>query len=135
MVDFNNLFGSVVGPLDIFVSQTIDIGFKILLAYVIWVIGKWLIGLAAKAIDLLDVKEWNFDDHIRSVIKKVFVPVANVVLILIILDTLGIGSNVVSAIVNGLTFTVAIALGLAFGRAMEDDARQIVGKVRAGVKK
>lgn len=131
---FNFAFADgLFGPLNLFVTQTVNIGLQLLLAYIIWLIGKWIIGMAIRGIELIDVKKWDIDDHIRGTIKKVFVPTAHVVLVLIILDTLNIGSSVVAAIAGGLTFTVAIALGLAFGRAFEDDARRIVDNVRKDV--
>lgn len=122
-------------PLQDFVSQVLLIIPKLIVAYIIWLVGKWLINYAVKAVDLLDVKKWDIDDKMRDVLKSILVPTAKVVLILIILDTLGIGTSVVASIVSAFTFAVAIALGLAFGKALEPDAKHLVDKFKKGVHK
>lgn len=137
VIDWSNLdlYTLFVAPLQLFVYQTIMLLPKLIAAYLIWLIGRWLISLALRALNLFDVKKWDLDDKVRDVLRKVFVPTANVVLILIILDTLGVGSNVVSAIVNALSFTFAIALGLAFGRALEPTASRLFERAKSDVTK
>jgi len=128
-----NYLNPIVNSLEIFVTQILLVVPKLIVAYIIWLIGKWGISYAIKAIDLLDVKKWKFDDRARDVFKGIFVPTAKVILILIILDTLGIGQNFVGAIINSITFAVAIALGLSFGKALEPDAKHIVDKIKHGI--
>jgi hypothetical protein len=108
---------------------------KLIVAYIIWIIGKWGINYVVKLVDKLDVKKWDFDDKAREAFKAILVPTAKVVLILVILDTLGIGRSFVSAVISGITFAIAIALGLAFGKALEGDAKQLVENFKKHVKK
>ena len=130
-----NYISPIVNSLEIFVSQILLVVPKLIVAYIIWLLGKWGIRYAVKAIDLLDIKKWKFDDHARDAFKAIFVPTAKILLILIILDTLGIGQNFIGAIINSVTFAVAIALGLSFGKALEPDAQHIVDKIKRGVHK
>jgi len=46
--------------------------------------------------------------------------------LLVVLDYLGVGRTIIGAVASGLTLMVAIALGLAFGKALEEDAKEIV---------
>lgn len=130
-----NYFNPIVNSLEIFISQVLLVVPKLIVAYIIWLLGKWAINYAVKAIDLLDVKRWKFDDRAREAFKAILVPTAKVILILIILDTLGIGQNFIGAIVNSITFAIAIALGLSFGKALEPDAKHILDKIKHGIHK
>lgn len=128
-----NIVNSIADSLGLFLSQVLMIIPQLIVAYVIWLIGKWLIDLALKGIDMFDVEKWELDDSVRNISKTILAPTAKAVLVLVILDTLGIGSNVVAALTNALTFTFAIALGLSFGEALKPHARQIVEKMEAGL--
>ena len=121
---------SIVEPLQIFFTEVILFIPKLIAAYIIWLIGSWVIDKFMHFIDAIDVKRFKFDDHIRLVAKGVLKPVAKFLLILVILDTFGIGSNIISALANGLTATIAIALGLSFGKALEDDATTVVKSLK-----
>ena len=57
-------------------------------------------------------------------------PLGKVILFLVVLDYLGIGRTVISALLSGLTFAIAIALGLAFGKALEGDAKEVVDSIK-----
>lgn len=119
-----------VAPFQLFFNQLALFIPKLLAAYVIWLVGKQLIEWAVVAIDRLDVKSWEFDDVVREKIKNVFVPTSKIILVLVILDTFGIATSFVSAIVSGITYTLAIALGLAFGKALEPEAKDLTQKVK-----
>lgn len=129
-MDLNEALGTVLNPLSLFISEVILFLPKVIAAYIIWLIGKWLIDWVSTNINRLDIKGWTFDDRIRGVIRTAFNYTAKFVLILIILDTFGIGSSIVAALVNGLTFTIAIALGLSLGRALEPEAQRFVDSMR-----
>ena len=131
----NYVVDPIFTSMNVFLSQILMVLPKLIIAYIIWILGKWAINYAVRAIDLLDVKKWKFDDHARDVFKAILVPTAKVILILIILDTLGIGQSIVSALVSSITFAIAIALGLAFGRALEPDAKHVVTKFKSHVHK
>lgn len=103
---------------------------KVIVAIVIWVVGKYFINLAASLIKKVDIKGTEVDDYLIGIFSKVVFVVGKVLLVLTILDYIGIGRTLVSALANGLTITIAIALGLAFGKALEDDARLIVSKTK-----
>ena len=114
----NNYLNQIAMPLDLFVTQTLMWLGKLIFAYIIWLIGKYLINLTINVLDRMDIPGMQFDDEARRVLKMILAPLAKFILVLVILDTLGIGSNVVSALMSGVTFTISIALGLAFGRAL-----------------
>lgn len=104
---------------------------KLVIALVIWYVGKYLLGFTSKLVKKLDLKGTKADDKAISTIVRLITVVGQVLLVLIILDYLGIGRTVVGAITNGLTFAVAIALGLAFGKALEDDAQSAVKTIKS----
>ncbi len=95
---------------------------KLIIALAIWYIGKYLLDLA---LSLIKKKE-------STAIAAGLVDVAGrVVLVLVILDYLGIGKTVIAALTQGMTFAIGIALGLAFGKALEDDAKKILSSVKS----
>lgn len=104
---------------------------KLILALIIWYLGRYLINLAVKLISKLDLKTTKIDDHAVATFSKLIIVVGRVLLVLIILDYLGIARTVVGAITNGLVYAVAIALGLAFGKALEDDAKEVVKTIKS----
>lgn len=130
-----NYINQIALPIDLFVTQTLLWVGKLLFAYIIWLIGKYIINLTVQLLDKTDIKGMQIDDDVRNTLKMFLLPIAKFVLILVILDTLGIGTNIVSAIMSGITFTVSIALGLAFGRALEPYANEMVQKVTRTVRK
>ena len=112
------------------ISQIIMVLPKLIIALLIWYIGKYLISLANKVIKKIDLKGTTIDDKAIETVSVIINFAGRVILALIILDYLGIGSSVISAIAQGITFAVAIALGLSFGRALEPDAKRIVENLR-----
>lgn len=108
---------------------------KIIIAIIIWVIGKYLIKLGVTLIRKLDVKGAKIDNYLTGVFSNIVLVVGKILLILVILDYLGVGKTVVGAIAGGLTLTVAIALGLSFGKALEEDARQLVQRFKGHLEK
>lgn len=129
-----NILNSLYTSFHIFISETLMLVPKLIAAYILWLVGKKLIEWTVSLIDKADIRQWEIDDKVRGIIKKVFVPVAKFILVLVILDTFGIGSTVIAALLNGLTYTIAIALGIAFGHALQEDANMLVNKVRNQVK-
>ena len=130
-----NIINSIIQSLGFFISDVLLIIPQLVAAYVIWLTGNWLIDLGVKGLDKLDIKKWKVDDKVRNLLKTLLVPTGKVVLILVILDTFGIGSSIIAAVTNGITFTIAIALGLAFGRALEPEAAKLVGSLKTEIKK
>lgn len=122
-----------IDSLNILLAQLILFLPKILFAYILWLIGKWLINVGVRLINLTKIDALRKADGLRRALKNVFVITAKVLLILIILDTFGIGSTVVGALLSGLTWTIAIALGLSFGKALEPIAKDIIDEIRGTI--
>jgi len=99
---------------------------KIIVAIVIWVIGKYFINLGVRLIRKIDIKGTKIDDYLIRIFSNVVLVVGKILLVLVVLDFLGVGRTIVGAVASGLTLMVAIALGLAFGKALEEDAKEIV---------
>jgi len=99
---------------------------KIIVALIIWVIGKYLINLGVALVRKIDIKGTKIDNYLIGVFSKVVLVVGKFLLFLVILDFLGVGRAIIGAIANGLTLMVAIAFGLAFGKALEEDAKEVV---------
>lgn len=129
--DYTNQYSeSFIGSLDLFISQILLFIPKLIFAYILWLIGKWLINLAVSFIRKLDIKRYQFDDRIRNTFLRIFVPASKAILFLVILDTFGIGSSLIQAVFNSIALSIAIALGLAFGRALEPEADRLTSMAR-----
>ena len=125
---------SFIDSLDLFVSEVLLFIPKLIFAYLLWIVGKWLINLAISAIARLDIKRWQFDDRLRSAFLRLFIPTSKVILFLVILDTFGIGSSIIQALFGAIALSIAIALGLAFGRALEPEANKLVDVARTNLR-
>jgi hypothetical protein len=104
---------------------------KLIIALIIWYIGKYLLNLTVKLVRKIDIKATKVDDKAIDTLARLIISVGQVLLVLIVLDYLGIGRTVVGAITSGLVYAIAIALGLAFGKALEDDAKDVVKTVKS----
>lgn len=128
-----NILNPFVNSIVLFLSQLVLYLPKLLFAYVLWLVGKWLIGKGVKLINLTNIGALKKSDKLRNAVEKAFVITAKVLLILVILDTFGIGSTIIGALLSGLTWTIAIALGLSFGKALEPVAKEIVDDIRGSI--
>jgi len=135
LYDYTNQYvGSFIDSMDLFISQLLLFIPKLIFAYLLWLIGLWLINLAISFVKRLDIKNYNFDDRIINSFLMIFVPDAKVTLFLVILDTFGIGSSIIQAVFNAIALSIAIALGLAFGRALEPEAQRLTDIARNNMK-
>jgi small conductance mechanosensitive channel len=125
----------VIASMQQLINQLIVFIPKIIIAALIWFIGKYLLVLAVRIIKRVDIKGTKIDNKIADWLATIFLPVGKFFLILIVLDYLGVGRTVISAVVNGFTFAVAIALGIAFGKALEDDAKRAVLAIKKQLEK
>lgn len=126
LYDYTNQYvGSFLDSMDLFISQVLLFIPKLIFAYLLWLVGKWLISLAISF-----VKRYNFDDRIRNSFLMIFVPASKVILFLVILDTFGIGSSIIQSVFNAIALSIAIALGLSFGRALEPEAQRLTDIAR-----
>lgn len=108
---------------------------KLVISLIIWVVGQWLIELAAGWLARADIKGIEVDNWLLGKVSQILRILGKVILLLWILDYLGVGETITGALVNGLTFTIAITLGLAFGRALEPEASRWVGELKKSVRK
>lgn len=109
-----------------FVSQLGIIVPKIFIAIIIWLIGSYAINILARLIKKINIKGISLDKRIIDFAIQVVKPLGKFVLVLVIMDYLQIASQVVGAIAQGLSLTIALALGISFGKALEEDAKNIV---------
>lgn len=116
------------------IVQAVEVLPRVILAIVIWYIGRYLVKLAAKLIRKADLPG-TFDDAARELLARTVNIVGRILLVLIVLDYLGIGETVVGALTQGLVFAVAIALGIAFGEALKPEAMKIVKEAQKQLKK
>ena len=128
-----DIISTLLNSFELLLSQLILLLPKLLFAYILWLIGKWLITVGVKLINLTNIEALRKADKLRNALVRAFVVTTKILLILVILDTFGIGSTVVGALLSGLTWMIAIALGLAFGRALEPVAKEIVDEIRGSL--
>jgi len=112
------------------VTQLVNLLPRLIVALIIWYIGKYLLNLAVRLISRIDIKKTKLDNKAIGMLTTLVDVFGRIVLVLVILDYLGIGRTIIAALTQGVTFAIAIALGLSFGKALEDDARTIVGSLR-----
>jgi hypothetical protein len=104
---------------------------KLLVAIIIWVLGKYVIGVGVRLLRKTKTTGHHGPwDSIVDSLTNILMPVGKILLFLIILDYLGIGRTVIESLLSGLTFAVAIALGLSFGKAIEGDVKGFVDSMR-----
>lgn len=120
-----NFFNAIADSLGRLVVDAIRLIPMIIVAIIIWLIGIALINLATSLIRRIDLKGTNLDNRVLGILAKIVSVAGRIILILIILDYFGIGEAILAALAGGLTLTFAIAIGLAFGRAIEGDARNL----------
>lgn len=132
----------MVGSLNIVVAALNQLGVglvnfipKLIVTLVIWWVGKYLINLGVKLIRKIDFKGSKIDDKIIAVFTSIISVAGKLLLILIILDYWDIGTTVIGALAYGLTLTFAIALGMAFGKALEPEAKNIVEALKNKIEK
>lgn len=123
-------FSIIVTALEQLSIQLINLLPKLIITLIIWLVGKYLINLGVRLIRKIDIKGTKIDDKMISASSSIILIAGKILLVLIILDYWGIGKTIISALANGLTFTFAIALGLAFGKALEPEAKNLVERFK-----
>lgn len=108
---------------------------KVIIAIIIWFVGKWFLDTAANLIGKVDIPGTQLDNQAINFLKKVIIIVGKVVLFFVVLDYLGIGENIAAALAASLTLAISLAVGLAFGKALEEDAKAMVGEARKHIKR
>lgn len=109
------------------VQELVSLLPKLIIALAIWYIGKYLLSLVLTLLKNIDLdKKSQKDNKALGMLLGSAEVVGRIILVLVILDYLGIGRSIISALAQGVTFALAIALGLSFGKALEDDAKKTV---------
>lgn len=125
------LFGSMQQLL----FQLINFIPKLLVAIIIWVVGKYTISVGVNLVKKVQIKGARPVNKIVESLAFLLMPLGKVLLFLIVLDYLGIGRTVIQSLLSGLTFAIAIAFGISFGKAFEEDAKTIVNTVKKQLEK
>lgn len=107
---------------------------QIIVALIIWWLGNRLLVWGAALLRRMDIPYTKLDNKAVDMLIKIAMPLGKLILVLIVLDYLGIGRSIISALATGLTLTVAIALGLAFGKALEPEAESVVKEFKRKLK-
>lgn len=108
---------------------------KLIVALLIWWTGRFLLNLAARGVKKIDIPGTKIDNRMIAKFNKILLWLGKAILLLIVLDYLGIGRTIISALANGLTLTIALALGIAFGQALRPEAEKMVREARKTFKK
>lgn len=119
-----NYLNVFVGSLEALFLQVFSFVPQLIMAILIWIVGKYLLNLFVNFVNKVDVKKFKPLQKLVDHFSFLIYPFGKVVLFLVILDYLGIGRTLISALVSSVTYALAIALGLAFGKALEDDAKK-----------
>ncbi len=128
-------FDIVVIALNQLIVQLVNIFPKLVITIIIWFVGKYLIDLAISLLKKVDIKGTKIDNKIVDLFSTIILVAGKVFLVLIIMDYWNIGETIINALVSGLTYTLAIAFGLAFGRALEPEAKNIVEELKKKLEK
>lgn len=127
-------FNIIAVSLDQLAIQLVNLIPKLIITLIIWWVGKYLINLGVRLIRKIDIKGTKIDNKIISAFSSIILIAGKILLVLIILDYWSIGKTIIGALANGLALTFAIALGLAFGKALEPEAKNLVEKFKKKLK-
>lgn len=135
MTTFMDIFHIIYNALNTLVTELIAFIPNLIIAALIWWIGTFLLDIAVKLIVKLKVKGIAMEDKAIDFLAKLVLYTGRVLLILTILDYLGIARTIIAALLNAVSLAIAITLGLAFGKACEQDAQRLVGYIRTMIQK
>lgn len=125
----------LISSLQQFLYQLLGFIPKLVVALVIWIVGKWIVVWAVNLLKKVELKGAKPVNRLVQQLAYILLPFGKVILFLVVLDYLGIGRTVINALLSGLTFAIAITLGLAFGKALEDDAKAVVDSIKRQLEK
>lgn len=106
---------------DIAIEKGSEYGLKIIMAIIIWIIGKWIIGKIMKLFKKALDKNKNMDDTLQEFLSNLVRTILLVLLIIAILGQLGIDTASFAAILA--------AAGLAIGLALQGSLANFAGGV------
>jgi small conductance mechanosensitive channel len=102
---------------DIAAAYATEAGLKILAAIVFWIVGRWLIGLAGRALQRVLEKQ-KVDPTLMRYIGSFLAVTLNIVLVVAILGYFGVQTTTFAALVAG----IGIAIGAAWGGLLSNFA-------------
>lgn len=108
---------------------------KVLTALIIWVIGKYFLNIGISTLKRVKLEKAKGLNKFLESFTAILLPLGKVILFLVVLDYLGIGRTIIDAFFSGLSFAVAIAVGLSFGKALEPDVKQLVDDFKKQLEK
>jgi small conductance mechanosensitive channel len=92
-------------------TQGVDLGLKIVGAIVVWVIGRWIIGLAARVMEGALERAGRVDVTVAKYLATIVSALLTLVLILAIFGIFGVQTTSIAALLAGL----GLAIGTAWG--------------------
>ncbi len=131
----DNLSEVFLGSLQTFINQFILWLPKLLVALVLWWLGNLLINMLIRGLRWVDIPGMTLDNKLINKLNTVILFLGKFLLALIVMDFLGIGQVVIGAIAGGLTLTVAITLGIAFGLSLKPHTDRVVERFIRKVQK
>jgi len=113
-------------------TQGVDFAMKVVGALVIWVVGRWLIGLAQRMAGRAIERGGKIDHTLATYIVSILGVVLNIVLILALLDMFGVRTTSFAALLAG----AGLAIGTAWGGMLQHFAAgvflQVIRPYRVG---
>ena len=107
--------------IDLAIEKGSEYGLKIIMAIIIWIIGKWIIGQIMKVFRKVLKKNKNMDETLEKFLSNLVRTILLVLLIIAILGQLGIDTASFAA--------VLAAAGLAIGMALQGSLSNFAGGV------
>lgn len=117
-----------------FADSVIELIITLVVVVLIWVIGNWVLGLILSLVSKINIPGTKLDDKVLEKFKPIISIAWKLILITVILDYIGVGQIIISALLGGISLTIAIALGLSFGDALKPYAKDLVDKFAKEVK-
>lgn len=92
-------------------TQGTDFGLKILGALAVWLIGRWLIGMASRVMGIALERSGRIDATLSKYLRSILSVALNILLLLAVLDIFGVKTTSFAALLAG----AGLAIGTAWG--------------------
>ena len=106
-------------------TQGLDFALKALGALAAWIVGRWLIGLALRAVGVALERGKKVDATLAQYLRSILSVVLNIVLVLAILDIFGVQTTSFAALLAG----AGLAIGTAWGGLLQHFAAGVFMQV------
>ncbi len=98
-------------------ATVLSVGWKLVAAIAIWVIGRWIIGIVTRVVDKGMVRT-DVDKTLRSFVQSLLRGILTVVLLIAIFSQLGVNTTTFAALLAG----AGLAIGAAWGGMLQNFA-------------